>query len=48
MSIDSTPAGDSRPAEYNSARFPASPLSPGLVGERVRVRGLAVELILGR
>ena len=44
---------DSRPAEYVSTRL-ARPLSTGLsskrkqVGERVRVRGPSVELILGR
>ena len=39
---------DSRPDEYYGTRFPSCPLASGSAGERVRVRGSLIELILGR
>ena len=39
---------DARQRKYVRARFLSCPLAPGFVGERVRVRGPLVELILHR
>ena len=52
MSIDYRPAGESRPAKYDGARFLSCPPAPALSSKRkqvgVRVRGPSVKLILGR
>ena len=52
MSIDYRPAGESRPAKYDSARFPSCSLAPALSSKRKqvgeRVRGPSVELVVHR